>query len=235
MLTMMTRPDLSSPLTRAETVGKGRRVSNRSCVAGIGPTTWREYAMRPKPAAALMGLLMTLALGMAGCAQKAGVGDGVATANRKSQPTPTATDALANLSEQERMIKFAQCMREHGVDMPDPEINDDGSMGVMIGGGEDGPVDKSKLDAANQACRAYAPNGGEHRPPDPAMQEKMRALAKCMRANGVPNFPDPSADGGIAIQQDSGIDPMDPQFQATQKKCQMEAGMPTDGPRRTQQ
>jgi hypothetical protein len=45
-------------------------------------------------------------------------------------------------------------------------------------------------------------------------------FADCMRANGVPNFPDPqSGGGGIKIPAGSGIDPQSPGFQAAQNKC----------------
>ena len=43
--------------------------------------------------------------------------------------------------------------------------------------------------------------------------------ADCMRAHGVPNFPDPSAGGG-GVQIGSGINPASPAFEAAQKACQ---------------
>ncbi|HEX3977789.1 MAG TPA: hypothetical protein VHW96_16090 [Solirubrobacteraceae bacterium] len=44
-------------------------------------------------------------------------------------------------------------------------------------------------------------------------------FANCMRSHGVPNFPDPSAGGGIAITPGSGLNPQSPAFQAAQKRC----------------
>ena len=43
---------------------------------------------------------------------------------------------------QEEMLEFAECMREHGIDMPDPVFGDDGRVEVGIGGpdGEDRAV-----------------------------------------------------------------------------------------------
>jgi hypothetical protein len=41
-----------------------------------------------------------------------------------------------------------------------------------------------------------------------------------MRANGVPNFPDPSAGGGFVFQAGSGVDPSSPAFTAARAKCQ---------------
>ncbi|MGH2892704.1 MAG: hypothetical protein ACRDPM_05470 [Solirubrobacteraceae bacterium] len=44
-------------------------------------------------------------------------------------------------------------------------------------------------------------------------------FANCMRANGVPKFPDPSSGGGLHIAPGSGLDPQSPAFQAAQKAC----------------
>ena len=57
-------------------------------------------------------------------------------------------------------------------------------------------------------------------------------FAECMRANGVPNFPDPSGGGGIRIGQASGINPASPAFQAAQAKCThlLPGGGPPKGP-----
>jgi hypothetical protein len=44
-------------------------------------------------------------------------------------------------------------------------------------------------------------------------------FAACMRAHGVPNFPDPSGGGGIDIPAGSGINPQSPAFQSAQSSC----------------
>jgi len=44
------------------------------------------------------------------------------------------------------------------------------------------------------------------------------AFARCMRANGVPNFPDPSAGRGLVFST-AGINPAAPAFKAAHAKC----------------
>lgn len=44
------------------------------------------------------------------------------------------------------------------------------------------------------------------------------AFSECMRADGVPNFPDPAPDGGIQLP--NGVDPSSPAFQAARSKCE---------------
>jgi hypothetical protein len=45
------------------------------------------------------------------------------------------------------------------------------------------------------------------------------ALASCMRAHGVPNFPDPAAGGGGVNLAGTGIDPQAPAFKSAQADC----------------
>jgi hypothetical protein len=108
-------------------------------------------------------------------------------------------------SDREQELKFAQCMREHGVDMPDPGVG-----GLVTG---DGPTaDESgaatAIDtgdgSAFEACRKFLPNGGEPSKPTAAELEQMIRYAQCMREHGI-DMPDPGADGvlpALEIQAD---------------------------------
>ncbi len=60
-----------------------------------------------------------------------------------------------------------------------------------------------------------------------ALDSEALAFSKCMRANGVPDFPDPNAGGGFVFQQGAGVNPSSPLFEAAQAKCQKL--MPMDG------
>jgi hypothetical protein len=161
----------------------------------------------------VLGLLLTVSV--AGCAGTHG-GGGVATANG-SGSKPTSSAQPGGLSDRESALKFAQCMRENDVpNFPDPKFSDGGGTGISVGDG----TDPQKVDAAMKTCKKYLPNGGEPPKADPQRTEQLRKLAKCMRENGVPKFPDPGADGGIQINgNDPGLNPEDPKFQAAQKAC----------------
>lgn len=158
---------------------------------------------------------LTLALAAAGCAGDAGTGDGVATAGGPASASASGRPTRGDVAD--KMRAFAACMREQGIDMPDPQVDADGRVGMQIRGGAEG--DPDKLTGAQQTCAHLMPQGDDLPKPDAAAIEKMRAMAKCMRENGVPNFPDPSADGRIEIKPDSGFDPADPTVREAQKKC----------------
>ena len=56
-------------------------------------------------------------------------------------------------------------------------------------------------------------------PSQTQLQQDSLKYAECMRANGVPNFPDPKAGGGFLFQVGTGIDPSSPPFKTAQAKC----------------
>jgi hypothetical protein len=102
-----------------------------------------------------------------------------------------AANSAAN--EQDAAVKFAQCMRKHGIDMPDPTVAGGGTRLRFRLGAPGGAGSDQKFQAANDACRKLLPNGGK---PNltPAQQAQFRdaalKFAQCMRAHGV-NVPDP--------------------------------------------
>jgi hypothetical protein len=54
----------------------------------------------------------------------------------------------------QQALAFAQCMRDHGIDMPDPEINTDGKGGVMVKQGGAGIDPESPgFQEASQTCQ----------------------------------------------------------------------------------
>lgn len=160
----------------------------------------------------VLGVL--LALSVAGCAKKSS-GDGVATVSGGKNGGPSASPT-ESIDPQERMLKWQQCLKDQGLDV---EIGSaDGRSTIKMSPGPNSDPEKDK--AAMEKCKQYAPGGGDMGKADPAMEEAMRKFAKCMRENGVPNFPDPNANGGMMFNKDSGVDPESDSFKAAQQKCE---------------
>jgi hypothetical protein len=112
-------------------------------------------------------------------------------------------------------VAYAQCMRNHGVDMPDPTKK---GLSIKPNGGGPAP-DMRKVNAAMAACKSLLPPGANLVKPPANGVAELRALAKCMRANGIPKFPDPGADGQLMLDKNSGVDPTTAAFKAAQTKC----------------
>jgi hypothetical protein len=138
------------------------------------------------------------------------------------------------------MLKFAECMREHGIDMPDPERDGEGVR--MKAGNEAGPGgegNEEKLEAAHKACEHFMEDARKDMPaPSPEeqaeMQDRLVAMAECMRGRGY-DMPDPEVteDGGVTMKVNGGPDEAGPkgdeQFEKDQEECNAEAGM-EEGP-----
>lgn len=127
----------------------------------------------------------------------------------------TAT-AAAGSAQYTKALQYAQCMRSHGVtSFPDPD-----SQGqfppVTVGGG----ASQQEVQSAKSACRNLQP-GGSQGSAQQQQAELAQALnfSKCMRAHGIPKFPDPAIiNGGIGYTM-TGIDTKSPQYQSAQQSC----------------
>lgn len=192
--------------------------------------------LSPRPILALAVLAAVLAACSSGGARPSGVAtldDPASSASPDGSAAPSAS-----ISPQDAMLAFAKCMREHGVDMPDPVVSADGGMTVSIGAEGGKPIDKTTMEAANEACKDLMPGpmGGGPSQMTPEQQDAMLAFAKCMRDHGV-NMPDPDfTSGGGAIQIGGDSIAFDsPTFKAANEACRsiMTDAMPgivgTDG------
>ena len=65
-------------------------------------------------------------------------------------------------------------------------------------------------------------------PSQTQLQGDLLKFAECMRSNGVPSFPDPSAGGGFEFSPGSGVDPSSPAMKVAQGRCRRL--MPGGGP-----
>ncbi|WP_162606014.1 hypothetical protein [Jiangella aurantiaca] len=108
-------------------------------------------------------------------------------------------------------LAFTECMRDHGIDMADPDPTT-GRPQVGDGVDSDSPAYQEAMDA----CADLLP-GGALAEPDSAELEQYQAFAECMRDNGLPEFPDPQP-GGEGLFE--GIDRTSPAFQGALEACQ---------------
>ncbi len=129
---------------------------------------------------------------------------------------PPVAPAGAPSPNYEKAIQFTECMRKNG-EPGFPEPNSQGDFLFKSGSSVD--PKSPAFAAAQKACKAFAP-------PAPSAGQASAFLAqtlkfsKCMRRNGVPNFPDPSERGGtVAMTIGSGMNPDSPQFQKAFQAC----------------
>lgn len=145
---------------------------------------------------------------------------------------PNPDDADNNTPDEAVELAHAQCMRDHGIDWPDPVLAE-GEWQIRPGPGVD--PDSASFIEAEAACarlrREAEPDEADVlNPADRAEledeMEAMLAFATCMRDHGV-EFPDPQFDGAGGIEGPAG--PADGDwdtFNAAREVCEDETGGP---------
>jgi hypothetical protein len=136
-----------------------------------------------------------------------------------SPPTASATGGSTRV---QAALAYARCMRSHGVpDFPDPD--DNGNFNLPSSSVS------SQETAANQVCNHLLNVGTQLNAAQ--TQHTLSQLLKysqCMRAHGVPNFPDPQVtNGAIGVPGGFTFDTAgrnlhqkSPRYQAAARACQ---------------
>ncbi len=149
------------------------------------------------------------------------------TPDSSSKAAAAASRPAASLDPQERLRTYAKCMRDNGVDMPDP--GPDGSIQTDERG-----IDRATMEKAEAACGAILGSGGGSSGGgnggggdlSPEQKDQLRAYAKCMRDNGV-DMPDPVFQGGGRYAVGGPgmkVQPDDPAYKKAEEVCRDKAG-----------
>ncbi|GAB3743211.1 hypothetical protein [Microlunatus parietis] len=172
-------------------------------------------------ARALSGALLALTLGVAaltGCAPGTDSGGGIPSAGpgsgtpSSSAGAPTSSAPGTSAPPTPDAYAYAACMREHGIDMADP----DPKTGLPTVGDSVDP-ESAAFKEAHEACGDLLPGGIRGQGDDTELDAYL-AFAQCMRKNGMPDFPDPQPGSGEGMFP--GIDRNDPAFGKASEACQ---------------
>jgi hypothetical protein len=166
---------------------------------------------------AAMSPLLGLAVLSAGCGvsgSPGAAGSGSTTGNRTSASSTASPGGVMA-----QFLSYTRCMRDHGVpDFPDPVTSPGGGVAFQINGGPGSDLNRNNASfkAAEEVCRSLLP-GGEQPPPVSAQQLAAEVRwARCVRSHGLPNFPDPDAQGAF---DSSRFDESSPAFQTASNAC----------------
>jgi hypothetical protein len=149
---------------------------------------------------ALMAVAVT-SLALAACGGDEGSGGG--KSNREEM--------------EEYALRNAECLRQHGIDVPDPKPG----QGLLM---DNRDVNQAEFERAQRACEKKL-----GKPPVPELSEQQQRefreaalkFARCMRAQGI-DMDDPKfgANGEVSIKITGAGDPEDdPAFKAAENKC----------------
>jgi hypothetical protein len=161
--------------------------------------------------AGLAGVVVAVALAVAAC----GGDNKTAGVASLAGATQTTSAGNANSGKGQAALNWARCMRQHGIDLPDPKFDAWGHSQQQLPSGAQ--TKSPKFKAADQACQKYLPNGGASEKPNPQEQQQMLQFARCMRQHGIADFPDP--DNGH-FQWPGSPERDTPKFKAAQQACE---------------
>ena len=101
-----------------------------------------------------------------------------------SETAATATATARKATGQDKAVKFAECIRGHGVPhFPDPNAKGEYVFGI--------DVSPEVWQKAVNACKALEPPGALSGKRSPKQQSDALRFARCVREHGVKDFPDP--------------------------------------------
>ena len=178
--------------------------------------TFATLAKRAWPLTlALAGVLLTGACGKGSdgpevASLRANPGDIPAVAASPRRPTAAPGDRTDQLRQ------FAQCMRDKGVDVKDPQPG--AALGGIAGMGDGIDRNDPHVIQAFQECQAKLPNAGQPPRLNAQQVEIFRQFAQCVRDHGV-DLPDPTADGGLQAPTGGLAALQSPAFQAALVAC----------------
>lgn len=188
--------------------------------------------------ALLSSSALSIALLAAGCGGSSDEADAapVIVVEDSGTTADDTTDGSAEVTgaagtDEEQALAFAQCMRDDGIDFPDPTVNPDGSIDFFGANREQGGFaqDPGFTDAI-ESCGALI-EGASFLPEADDFTEREDMLleaAECLRDNGV-DVPDPQLGQGTGGPFGEDFDPDDPATAAAIEACQdVFAGLDTN-------
>jgi hypothetical protein len=136
--------------------------------------------LRPLVVLALVALISLIS---AGCGSNA--------------PAETGGGGNNTAANAQKAVKFAECMRNNGVSQfPDPGAS--GKLTIdAVANGSSLDTSTPAFKQAISACKDLEPAGFMGSKRSSQQQQAALKFAQCIRANGVPDFPDPIPNGPL--------------------------------------
>lgn len=144
-----------------------------------------------------------------------------------TQPVTSPGSGTSSASGANAALRFSSCMRSHGVSKF-PDLTDSHRAAAQLPkltvSLQQLGVSSAAFQTAESACKHFLPHGGQTTPSESQRDlNAMLGFARCMRAHGVPTWPDPTngpAGWGFNLLNVQGFDPNSPQIDQKMTVCQ---------------
>ena len=132
-------------------------------------------------------------------------------------------DDTAEVDEEAALLAFAQCLREEGLDVEDPAVDEEGNIQPPrpVQGGQ--AIDREAFQAAREACEEFLDGVtlGFGDVDQTELEDQLLEFSACLRDQGL-EVDDPNLSGGPGAGRGlfGDLDPDDPVVQAALEACQ---------------
>lgn len=170
-------------------------------------------------------LVAGAAIGLAACSGSGSSSPQVASLGKNSgDASPHTTTTAPAGSPAQLLDEWASCMRSHGdPGQIDPTVDANKVIQITLGAGYNGQGLRGESGACGTYLSAAQTALGGGTPPASSSEATGLKFARCMRANGVPDYPDPTGNNQVG-HSTSGSDPNNPTFVAASTLCAKKTG-----------
>jgi len=162
-------------------------------------------------------LIIIFSISIVAAACSSGEDAGVASLAATEDITSASTTQPVN--DEEALVAFSQCMRDQGLDFPDPVVGSDGYPRFEFADPEN--IDRVALFEAGESCRDLL-EGVVLGLPDlntAEFSDTFLEYAGCMRDHGFDEIPDSLDMASLMTGGELSFDPTDPDFIAADEQC----------------
>jgi hypothetical protein len=170
-------------------------------------------------------LVAGAAIGLAACSGSSS--PQVASLGKNSSDGPPRTTTAPAGSPAQLLDEWASCMRSHGdPGQVDPTVDANKVIQITLGAGYNGQGLRGESGVCGTYLSAAQTALGGGTPPGSSSSEATGLkFARCMRANGVPDYPDPTGNNQVGhATSGSDFNPNDPTFVAASTLCAKKTG-----------
>jgi hypothetical protein len=175
---------------------------------------------------ALTALVAGAAVALAACSASSSphVASLGSNSSNDGSPHTTTTTSTPSGSPAQLLDEWASCMRSHGdLGQIDPTVDANKVIQITLGAGYNGQGLRGENDACGSYLSAAQTALGGGTPPGSSSEATALKFAQCMRANGVPDYPDPTGTNQAAHAA-SASELNSPAFQAASTLCAKKTG-----------
>ncbi|MEN8233513.1 MAG: hypothetical protein ABFR89_01140 [Actinomycetota bacterium] len=136
-----------------------------------------------------------------------------------STVAPSETTTTAPFDQEQALVDFSECMRDQGVDFPDPIVDANGYPRFEFEAPES--IDRDALFEAGESCRHLIEQVVLSLPDFDSAEfnDTFLEYAACMRDHGFEDMPDKLEFGAVMRGEELPFDPTDPAFIAADEQC----------------